>query len=520
MPGNLTPFAKHVRFLLPVVLFTALLYWRIPSAYYCGFDDMLELHRMEFLDGKTLKTDFTVVPYESRKYRPLTLTLNRLTYELGNKSAVPFRTRNVLAHLGSICMVYGIAWLLFESIPVAALAALYFAIVPLVNQVVVGASWTVAQADFQYLLATFLFLYAVRKKSIKWLALAMLSAWIAVLIYDATVTIVGVTFAYLLSWWIIGRKKVASPRFIAALVVMTLVIVGVFFSARALLFPPGHAQPVQLRSVLVNAAIFASAPFMFFDPVLANDLFDTPLPSEVMHGGAPLSVEWMAVTILPVVCFAILALYAAVYLRKRRASLEWPNLAFLLIVFGGCCVPYLSFTDHASETYMYLPMAFFSIFLSRLIIAALTDSAGHLATRAAVAIAILLVLLYGPATWNRNQRVARCGSIVRNIFTGLREQAAGRPLSRIVLAPVPDEPVSRPYGMYGYRGIEALGYGSYGYAGIRSGIAAYLKNNDLQVETRPPNELPHACPSNAPNELCAWVHADGRVAVERPFRLP
>src|SRR6266480_5241433 len=96
-------------FLAATVLIVAALYSREANAYFCGFDDMNEWHRITFTEHPGLVDDFTTIPYLGYKYRPLSWTINRLTYEFGHGSPAVFRSRNLVFHLLNVLLLYGIA---------------------------------------------------------------------------------------------------------------------------------------------------------------------------------------------------------------------------------------------------------------------------------------------------------------------------------------------------------------------------------------------------------------------------
>ncbi len=75
---------KHVTILAAILLATGLTYSRLPSAYFCAYDDFLEVHRAAFEDTREPAKVFTTTHFTSYKYRPLNRGINLLTYWAGD----------------------------------------------------------------------------------------------------------------------------------------------------------------------------------------------------------------------------------------------------------------------------------------------------------------------------------------------------------------------------------------------------------------------------------------------------
>ncbi len=494
-----------------ILLFVALVYSRIPGASYCGFDDFLEQHRVEGSLAKPLASDFTVQYYEGPKYRPLSWVMNRLTYEWGAGSAVAFRTRNVAFHLANLILLYGIAMLLFQSRMVAATAALLLGVHPLVNQSVVGAMWTTQQCAFLLLSSLLLFLWSVRQKQ-RWfplLALSLFCAWLGILSYEACLSIFGLMYGYLgIRLWF-DRRLPVDRRFAVALIALTILSLGSYFGLRALYLQPGRPHPYGLAPVLKNFAMYAASPLFLIDSVMANQWLDTPLPSEVARGH--ITAAWIAVEAVPLCC---LLLTVAIF-RKRIAArlkrLEWPEIAFLLLAIPMVLSPFLLFNNHASETYLYVPMALFVLLMSRILCALLVEEGGpNWKFNYGIVMGVLLIL-YGSGAWVRNDRVAECGSASRQLLSSFPPEL-NQGVWRIALAAVPGEPTSRPYGMYGYRGVHTLGMEGYGAEAAQFAIQHACHNGQLSVAVVTPAELMAIGAAPGPRERCFWVHWDGRLS--------
>jgi hypothetical protein len=504
----------YMRTYLPlagILLFVVVLYRSEAAAYFCGFDDMNELHRIGFTEHPGLADDFSTMPYLSYKYRPLTWTINRVTYELGHASPIAFRTRNLIFHLLNIVILYAIAMLLFGSAWVAWTAALLFGIHPLVNQSLVGAVWTVTPSDFLMLLALLLFLLSVR--SARWwlplLAGSLFAGWLGILAYDAVFFFFGLPWIYLAIQFLFKRKRPAPAAYFATLILLTVLFLGSYFNLRSRFLPPGAPHSTRVTAMLKNTAIYAGSFTLLIDPVLANEWFDTPLPSAVLRGG--ITPEWLLITLLPAFCIGLFILIRWTYLQERIRTLNtWPEIVFLLVTIAASFSAFLLFTDHASETYVYLPVAFFVLLMSRVLCHLCGIERGWSLTYAAVV--AVLVILFGCAVWVRNGRVIDCGSNVSHILTGLPKDLAHGPW-HLLLADAPYEPGSELYGMYGYKGVESLGVGDYGKGAVQGGLQAYFKNGELTAEVVSAEALPALCeqPPSA-GKRCFWIHSDGRIS--------
>src|SRR5579871_4742330 len=152
----------HGLILLGIIIIAALVYIPLARANFCGFDDTLDLQRLTFHDPGNVMNDLTSVLYGSGKYRPFLTTLNRLTLQFGHESAAWFRFRNILAHLLVSMTIYGIGFLMYDSIPIAAASAFLFSLHPLVNQAVTGGMWVITPADSCLFLSFFLFQLSLR----------------------------------------------------------------------------------------------------------------------------------------------------------------------------------------------------------------------------------------------------------------------------------------------------------------------------------------------------------------------
>jgi hypothetical protein len=73
--------------------------------------------------------------------------------------------------------------------------------------------------------------------------------------------------------------------------------------------------------------------------------------------------------------------------------------------------------------------------------------------------------------------------------------------------------LTRRYGFYGYRGIDTIGHPERADATVTSALQVRYQNELLSGEVVEAGELAGRCGSNhsAQQQLCLWVHWDGRV---------
>ncbi|MEP6601494.1 MAG: hypothetical protein ABJB49_06730, partial [Nitrospirota bacterium] len=251
-----------------------------------------------------------------------------------------------------------------------------------------------------------------------------------------------------------------------------------------------------------------AGPLQLIDPILASNLFDTPLPSEALRGD--ITPALIAVVVLPVFLLLLLFAYRA---RKLRGNLGPDDLAtfvFLLLAWGGSLAPYLVFNEHPSETYNYVGLGMLLLIFSRLLYAAFFENGSGMSRGLYTVILTVMALLFAGGTWAKNLRVHSCGEILGTILAELPADKLQRGKRHVVFANVPDEPATRFYGMYGYKGVDTLGIGEYGSPGIAGALQYRFNNPEITAETVSAEKLPGLCGARDQN-LCFWVHWDGRV---------
>jgi hypothetical protein len=107
-------------------------------------------------------------------------------------------------------------------------------------------------------------------------------------------------------------------------------------------------------------------------------------------------------------------------------------------------------------------------------------------------------------TWVRNNRVADCGNTAKRMLSSLRLEKLENDRWSVYLAAAPNEPRSRRYGLYGWRGIDTVGE-------TALQPALQLVNNNEQLAARLVMSDFDETVCVASQDLCFWVHDDGTV---------
>lgn len=496
--------SKHLLIASAIIFIVGLTYLRIPSTYFCGYDDFIEVHRAAFEDSNDSRRVFTTSHFSSYKYRPLNRGLNLLTYWLGDGSATFFRARNVLFHLANVLLVYLLGWVLFGRILVSGAAALLFGLHPLANQPVVGAVMTNSAAHACFLLALVTFMMSLRrpKYRLALLTFALFSGWLSLLTYEAGIVIFPLLITYTVVCFF-QREKLINRRYFVVIIFGSIFLVGIYFWMRSSFVPYSAREAVPSITVLLkNALMYAGALLLPVDSVLANEWLGTPLPSQIEMSLSS-RVWWLIVLCALFTLAIVIWLIRSAFGRRLLASIQLNHL-FLMLAILATIAPLLVFTNKASETYIYLPVAFAALSFSSIM--QVVFAAGHVRSSniAFLAIVLLLSVLFGSATWVRNRRVVRCGVTAHRIFSSLRQDKLKDGSWFIRLAAVADEPKSEPYGMYGWRGLDTIGA-----TAVQPAVQLANGNRLLNATIVAPEFLRQDCSES--HDLCISVHEDGRV---------
>lgn len=490
--------------ILVILLFVGLLYVRIPSTYFCGYDDFNENNRAAFDERKEPLRLLTATHFNSYKYRPLSHSLHYATYWLGHGNPALFRIRNVACHLLNVLLVYGIGILLFRKRLTSAAAALLFGVHPLVNQPVVAASFTIPAAHVGFLLAVFCFLYSLRKKteSPLLLCIALLAGWLSLLTYESSISVFVLMFGYLFIQFAIVREMPVSRNYLLVLVIGTVLLVGSYFGMRRMFVTVSAKQAVpSVKTVVAGTVMYTAALLSPIDSVLANNWFGTPLPSELQPGA--INAGWKVVIVVIAITGILgLALIAKVLIKRLNRRTFATDL-FLLSGAVLSLLPLIVFTPKPSETYMYLAVAFGALLFSS-VLSLLVNLEEQRGRTVFLAICGVLAVSFSAATWIRNGSVASCGQTAKIIMGQLKQARFLQGDWSVWLAAAPGEPRVQRYGIYRYRGIETIGA-----PGIESALRVANNNESVSAHEVDAALLPANCES--PRVVCLLVHDDGRV---------
>jgi hypothetical protein len=502
----MTRATKHILILVAVLAATTFVYAKLPTAYFCAYDDFLEVHRAAFEDTREPKRVFTTTHFESYKYRPLNRGLNLLTYWFRDGEASNFRTRNVLFHLLNVVLIYALAWLLFHNRLVAGTAALLFGVHPLANHAVVGAVMTNSAAHSLLLLSIVSFIISTRNQTLNrylLLMLALLCGWLSLLTYEAAIVAYPLMFAYLGVQFFATRRWPVTRAYTIFLTLGCLVFAGLYYLIHTWYVPYSAKKAMpHLAIMLKSTAMYAAGLLMPIDPVMANTWFGTPLPSDIdVSLGSPLI---RTVAVAGVLVAAALIWFVVKYRRDRLISHEWPAQLFVAVSGIAVIAPLIIFTDKPSETYMYLLVAFAMLLFASILVQLIGPRASKRGRIIFAVIVGALAISYGTATWVRNSRVENCGETAGAIVNALEQDRFKHGFWFIWLAPAPGEPGSHRYGMYGWRGVDTIGY-----TAVESAVQLVNGNEALRARVATPEALEAGC-RNA-WDACFIVHDDGRV---------
>jgi hypothetical protein len=310
-------------------------------------------------------------------------------------------------------------------------------------------------------------------------------------------------------WWVLDylfARRLPPRRFLLVFVLLGGALFGSYVIARQH-FTSGGRTPVYGPAVIVKGAMdYAVALVLPVDFVLAHDWLQTPLPSELMPDEVRTAVLGLAAA-GAVVLIAIILLRRRIGEVLRRAG--WAQLLFLLLGMALSIAPFLVASDHVSETYIYLPAAFYCLLLARLL--TLIPSRGAL-----IAVVAILVVLFGSATWDRNHRVYACGATAQRLLSNLPLADWKQGEFHISVAKSTDTVSPPRYGFYNYQGLDTVAAGEphvneYGLHALECAVQLLTGNPGIHIRIYSSEELPAQC-----GGLCYWVHPDTTVSALKP----
>jgi len=506
---------QHVILLIIIVAAVTVIYANVTRAYFCAYDDFDNLHQTVFEDTYQPALILTTSHFNSYKYRPGHRLTNLLTNFLADGHPAVFRIRNLGFHLVNAMLVYALGWQLFRSARVSGAGALLFGLHPLANQTVIGAIWTLTVAHTGFLLALVMFVASTRAKRFwsLWLIGALLSASLSLFTYDSAIVVFGLMLIYWLLFVMRPLQPIRTP-YVALFITVSSMFLGLYFVLRRLFVPSGWEQVtagVPSPAIIgKNVVMYLTALVNPVDLVLANEWFDTPLPSEITLNKSSL----VAVGVLGMFIVSSVGIYVMRRLRddsQASQKIDWAAALFLVFGIGAPLLPVLVFSSHPSETYLYLPVAFYTLLLVYLLAKLVRQTRGPTGYALYVPI-VFLVVVFSAATWVRNQRVSECGQTVHRILYSLPDKVLRNGSWTLAFANVPGEKATRRYGFYGFRGVDTIGHGQAGDPAITHALQLVYRNKSLSGKVVKAEELSAMCSKNsASRNIGAFVHWDGRI---------
>lgn len=487
-----------VDFLLIALIGTAL-FAKVSSTYFCGFDDFSETRRVVFEDAGSPSHIFTTTHFGTTKYRPLNRLSTFLCWTVGGGSALPFRLRNLLFHLICALSVYAIALMWTRQRAVALVAGLFFCLDPATNQNVVATVFTNTSA-YAFLLTGFLvFLVWAESKRAIWLVLSLILVLIGMFYYEPVIMVFPMMAGYLVLEKWRGSSKAPSFKAITVWLGGSAGVLFVFGLARYFVVH-GENTRVPFPTMLHNAMLYTGGLLSPIDVVTANQLFGSPLPPEIPLGGKILVLLVLVIVALTVSFVAFLRMPMG---RSGIQRLDKGLVVYLTLSIPIVLAPFLLFTPHASETYLYLPAALYCILLSTLLCALLPSKVFY---RSAV---VAILVCFGVGTWIRNHRVSECGQTAHNILRSLPVSDWKSGNWYIRLSNVPGETLPPRYGLYDYKGLATVDPGDpdAGNA-IQKALQVATGNPELRAKIVSPTEIRHSC---AVPDTCFEVSRSGSV---------
>ena len=186
-------------------------------------------------------------------------------------------------------------------------------------------------------------------------------------------------------------------------------------------------------------------------------------------------------------------------------KVDWAAAVLLVFGIGAPLLPVLVFSSHPSETYLYLPVAFYALLLVYLL-AKLVRQTRRPTGYAFYVPIVFLVVVFSAATWVRNQRVSECGQTVHRILQSLPAKVLRTGSWTVAFANVPGEKATRRYGFYGFRGIDTMGHGQT----ITNALQLIFRNKSLTGKVVNAEELSSICSAKSASHNYLCIGALGR----------
>lgn len=492
------------------LLLAAVIHGRVLGSPLLGFDDFGHAERAQFADRQNPKEIFTTSHFGGSKYRPLGRVALYLC-QLWDDAALAHRLRNFLFHLVAIALIYGIGLKLGASHEVAGLAATLFGVHPLIHQNVSAASFINTMAYSFMLGALYLFLSAyrsLRASGIQLFGVSLLMV-LALLSYEATIIMLGCAGLYVLLQW---REQVApangwkkfllqSAAALSVPVIILLAIRQLFVQAKMPITPAGV--------ILKNLILYLGSLVLPVDLLFLNTVFDFPMPQELMRdAGFLFLLGFLVVGFFVALTGLTVAVWRQEGLRQALRVIPWARVCWLLAAAVLSLLPFLVFTDHLSETYQYLPVAFFSLLLTFSLASLLRESLYFRVTLG------LLIILATSASYLRSNRVQHSAQIAERIVSETTRLVNQPAAQKLWFAAEPNSLLASQMGIYGLKGLNTIDLQDNGFFSMQSALRLRLNDDSIQAAAVSFEELTKRCTDTS--LVCLTVSDEGQVRRFQP----
>jgi hypothetical protein len=504
----------HILVALAIIIFVGAVYMKVPKTYFCAYDDFLEIHRAAFEDAADTSKIMTTPHFNSYRYRPLNRAANFLTYRLGAVNPELYRTRNLAFHLLNVLIVFLLCRKLFNSILICAMGSLIFGLHPAANQTIIGAVNTNSMSHTAFLGACLMLMYSVDSVNhwALWLIGSVLSGWLSLMAYDSNIVVFALLFLWIILKWPELKQRPNHFRFMCWFCILCGSFLFSYLLLRHFYVPRGFTQATSEMAsagiILKNTLMYMGSLLLPIDVVLANEWLKTPLPSEIQFN--------LSAAIFIFAAFSLVILIVGLFcLRRLARKMTELNHAYVVFLISGVALPLLPvliLQSHPSETYLYLPTAFYAILVSYGLYTISVKATTSNFTLLYVPASIVLIILFASAIWVRNNRVFDCGQTARRILSGLPHELFHSGRWIVTFANVPDEIRTTRYGFYGFRGVDTIGHGTMADRAITSALQLMYHNKLLIGRIVQAEQLIGKCQTSTDSrEICVFVHSDGRI---------
>jgi hypothetical protein len=385
----------------------------------------------------------------------------------------------------------------------AGLTAAAFGMHPLAHQSVAAASWS-NSAAYAFVLWSWYFLASSWRsnKPLGRILAGVLLLFLAVFAYEATIVVLG-PLTLDLFWRRFRKESPAAgwPKFLLPWILGVGFVVILLAIAR-MAFAVGKMPLTPPVMIVKNFILYFGALVLPVDMLMLNSVAGFPLPSQFVQDSSAL-LKLGLIAGIPVLLLLVL-----LYRYRRSIPLPLDSWAWMwLLAIPMALSPFLLNTSHASETYNYLPVALWCLWVAGRLSAWVQPKV------AASAAAVILLLLAGE-TLLRSNRVRACAATAQTIITTspLSQWHTGQPR---IFYRQRDIPADAPkYGIYAWQGLATVDAQTDMIRALEAALQVASNNPQLTAEAVDDKAFQQACKDTA--SQCFAVTLDGHVVPSRP----